>query len=126
MARQAAAMPTSFKRSDHGSYCFRRVVGTKRTTINTGTSDYSEAKKFLRSYLQGESATALAVHQKQHIHKVANCETTLPSTRKASFKTRFSILIFTSMSLVENLKTKSPTDPEGSAGLFFDHELISQ
>ena len=72
MARQAAAMPTLFKRSDHGSYCFRRVVGTKRTTINTGTSDYSEAKKFLRSYLQGESATALAVHQKQHIHKVAN------------------------------------------------------
>ena len=69
MARQAAAMPTLFKRSDHGSYCFRRVVGTKRTTINTGTSDYSEAKKFLRSYLQGESATALAVHQKQHIHK---------------------------------------------------------
>ena len=51
MARQAAAMPTLFKRSDHGSYCFRRVVGTKRTTINTGTSDYSEAKKFLRSYL---------------------------------------------------------------------------
>ena len=69
MARQAAAMPTLFKRSDHGSYCFRRVAGTKRTTINTGTSDYSEAKKFLRSYLQGESATAFAVHQKQHIHK---------------------------------------------------------
>ena len=64
MARQAAAMPTLFKRSDHGSYCFRRVVGTKRTTINTGTSDYSEAKKFLRSYLQGESATTFAVHQK--------------------------------------------------------------
>ena len=55
MARQAAAMPTLFKRSNHGSYCFRRVVGTKRTTINTGTSDYSEAKKFLRSYLQGEN-----------------------------------------------------------------------
>ena len=50
MARQAAAMPTLFKRSDHGSYCFRRVVGTKRTTINTGTSDYSEAKKFLRNF----------------------------------------------------------------------------
>jgi len=72
MARPNAAMPTLFKRSDHGNYCFRRVVGNKRTTINTGTSDYSEAKKFLRSYLQGESATALAVHQKQHIHKVAN------------------------------------------------------
>ena len=69
MARQAAAMPTLFKRSDHGNYCFRRVVGNKRTTINTGTSDYSEAKKFLRSYLQGESATTFAVYQKQHIHK---------------------------------------------------------
>ena len=45
MARQAAAMPTLFKRSDHGSYCFRRVIGTKRTTINTGTSDYSTSTK---------------------------------------------------------------------------------
>ena len=37
--------------------------------------------------------------------------------QKESFKVFFSILIFTSMSLVENLKTKSPADPEGSAGL---------
>ena len=27
---------------------------------------------------------------------------------------------------VENLKTKSPADPEGSAGLVIDRELISQ
>ena len=69
MERQAA-MPTLFKRSDHGSYCFRRVVGTKRTTINTGTSDYSEAKKFLRSYLQTwKNAIAIGMKMSQ----IAKC-----------------------------------------------------
>ena len=67
MARKTATMPTLFKRSNHGCYCFRRVVGSKRITINTNTTDYTAAKQFLRKYLQGESATALAVTQKQHV-----------------------------------------------------------
>ena len=65
MARKTSTMPTLFKRSNHGCYYFRRVVGSKRTTINTNTTDYTAAKQFLRKYLQGESATALAVTLKQ-------------------------------------------------------------
>ncbi|MBE6404270.1 MAG: hypothetical protein E7039_11255 [Lentisphaerae bacterium] len=72
MARKTSTMPTLFKRSKHGCYCFRRVVGFKRTTINTNTTDYTAAKQFLRKYLQGESATALAVAQKQHVSKIAS------------------------------------------------------
>ena len=67
MARKTSTMPTLFKRSNHGCYCFRRVVGSKRTTINTNTTDYTAAKQFLRKYLQGESATALAVTPKQQL-----------------------------------------------------------
>ena len=72
MARKTSTMPTLFKRSNHGCYCFRRVVGSKRITINTNTTDYTAAKQFLRKYLQGESATTLAVTQKQHIGKIAS------------------------------------------------------
>ena len=67
MARKTSTMPTLFKRSNHGCYCFRRVVDSKRTTINTNTTDYTAAKQFLRKYLQGESTTALAVTQNQHV-----------------------------------------------------------
>ena len=72
MARKTSTMPTLFKRSNHGCYCFRRVVGSKRITINTNTTDYTAAKQFLRKYLQGEGATTLAVTQKQHIGKIAS------------------------------------------------------
>ena len=47
------------------------MTGNKRITINTGTGDLNAAKKFLRNYLSGESAMALAAQSSRHIHQVA-------------------------------------------------------
>ena len=60
MARKHSDLPTLFQRTVHGNYYFRRMTGNKRITINTGTGDLNAAKKFLRNYLSGESAMALA------------------------------------------------------------------
>ena len=60
MARKHSDLPTLFQRTAHGNYCFRRMGGNKRITINTGTGDIAAAKKFLKNYLSGESAMAFA------------------------------------------------------------------
>ena len=49
-----------------------------------------------------------------------------PFSSRASFKVFFSILIFTSMSLVKNLKTKKPRRFRRTNEAYIDRELISQ
>ena len=71
MARKHSDLPTLFQRTAHGNYYFRRMTGSKQTTINTGTCDFSAAEKFLRNYLSGESAMALAAQSSRHIHQIA-------------------------------------------------------
>ena len=110
MARKTATMPTLFKRSNHGCYCFRRVVGSKRTTINTNTTDYTAAKQFLRKYLQGESATALAVTQKQHVSKIASAFAQA-ATGQSIQKTHLTTLRANFLPEISSQKKTSPNPP---------------
>ncbi len=71
MARKHSDLPTLFQRTAHGNYYFRRMTGNKRITINTGTGDLNAAKKFLRNYLSGESAMALAAPASKNVHQIA-------------------------------------------------------
>ena len=72
MARKHADLPTLFRRTLHGNYCFRRMRGNKRITINTGTRDITAAKKFLKNYLAGESAMAFAAPSSPNVHQLAS------------------------------------------------------
>ena len=71
MARKHSDLPKLFQRTAHGNYYFRRMTGNKRITINTGTGDLNAAKKFLRNYLSGESAMALAAPTSKNVHQIA-------------------------------------------------------
>ena len=71
MARKHSVLPTLFRRTDHGNYYSRRMTGSKRITINTGTGDLNAAKKFVRHYLSGESAMALAAPASKNVHQIA-------------------------------------------------------
>ena len=71
MARKHSDLPKLFQRTAHGNYYFRRMTGNKRITINTGTGDLNAAKKFVRHYLSGESAMALAAPASKNVHQIA-------------------------------------------------------
>ena len=71
MARKYSDLPKLFQRTAHGNYYFRRMTGNKRITINTGTGDITAAKKFLKNYLAGESAMALATPASKNVHQIA-------------------------------------------------------
>ena len=73
MARKHSDLPKLFQRTAHGNYYFRRMRGNKRITINTGTGDITAAKKFLRNYLSGESAMALAAPVYQFSRNLRRC-----------------------------------------------------
>ena len=63
MARNISILPSLFRRSENGNYYFRRTVGTRRITINTGTANHVDAEKFLKNYLSCENAsTVMAKH----------------------------------------------------------------
>ena len=84
------------------------------TRYNCSTRNISQYIK--RYSMQGNATTVPPAFN--HIFLcMTSWHTTLPSTRRASFNTFFSILILTSMSLLELQKQFSPTDPERPAGL---------
>ena len=59
MVRNISKMPALFRRSENGNYYFRRTVGTRRITINTGTANHVDAEKFLQNYLSCENASTV-------------------------------------------------------------------
>lgn len=72
MVRNISKMPALFRRSENGNYYFRRTVGTRRITINTGTANHVEAKKFLQNYLSCENASAIMVKHAPNVSQIAN------------------------------------------------------
>ena len=72
MVRNISKMPALFRRSENGKYYFRRTVGTRRITINTGTANHVEAEKFLKNYLSCENASTVMAKHAPNVSQIAN------------------------------------------------------
>ena len=72
MARKKADFPKLFQRAKGGSYYFRRVVDGRDTRINTHTSDYQQAEKFLRTYVSSQMSAEVSLRQGANASRIAH------------------------------------------------------
>ncbi len=116
--RKRKIEPELFQRTANSCYCFRQYSNNKNTVINTKTTDYEQAKEFLRNYKAIEVTTEISLLQKENAFSIAKKVIKAVSGKELahlSFQAGFDFWLEHNVEFKEN----APSYQEQLQGYFF-------